>query len=339
MAKTKHDLPQTKGFFKLRGKATGLNREKAYTYKEFEGGGSRSALSFGVQTSENSTVFVNVEGYKNKEAYLFKRSEVKGQKGDMKKVPWSERYDHAEAGFSPIGVSVGLEQDEEGKNLTETLLDFDAAKRVKELLEDDQSVFVRGDLDFSSFRKENGEVIRNKKFLAKNIYNSKEVDFEAEDFKETADFKQKIVFTGIQKAEGTDETKFNVEAKIITYSSIEDTEFVIYDTKLANQFRKALKPYQAIEVWGDILNKVETEDVEEESDVWGQEDSFKRITNNYIRELVITGADPSTIDKETFTQEKVDAAITKLRSEGEVESGGDWGSNDNTDIKDDDLPW
>jgi hypothetical protein len=338
MAKTKHGLPQTRGFFKLRGKATGLDREKAFTYKEFDSGSARNALSFGVQTSENSTVFVNVEGYKNKEAYLFKRSEVKGQKGEQKKVPWSQRYEHTEDGFNPIGVSVGLEKDEEGKNLTETLLDFDAAKRVKELLEDNQSVFVRGDLDYSSFRKENGDLIRNKKFLAKNVYNSKDVDFEAEDFKETADFKQKIVFTGINKVEGSEEGKFTVEAKIITYSSIEDTEFIVYNTKLANQFRKALKPYQAIEVWGDILNKVETEDVEEESDVWGEEDSFKRITNNYIRELVITGADPSTIDKETFTQEIVDEAILKLRSEGEVDTG-DWGSNDSTDIKDSDLPW
>jgi hypothetical protein len=340
MANTKHGLAQTKGSFKLRGLATGVNRENAFKHSDYDNGGARNTFSFGVQAAEHSTVFVNVEGYKNKDVHLFKRSEVKGQKGDKKIVDWAKRYDFVEEGFNPIGVSVGLEKNEEGKNVTTTLLDYDAAKRVKEQLEDDLSVFVRGDIDFSSFKTDAGDIRRNKKFLAKNIYLSKEVDFEDEDFKETADFKQKLIFMGINKSTDAGESKFLLEAKIVTYNSIEDAEFVIYNTTLANQFKKNLKPYQSLDVWGTITNKVDAEEIQEEAaSVWGEEDSFKRVNKSYIRELVITGADPSSIDKETYTEEVIEKALKKLRSEGEVESGT-WGdSESDLDIKDDDLPW
>jgi hypothetical protein len=337
MAKTKHGLPQTKGFFKLRGNVTGTVREKAFTHKEYDNGGERNSFSFGVQTSLNSTVYVNAEGYKNDKVYLFKRSEVKGQQGEQKVVEWGKRYDYVNDGFLPMGVSVGLDIDDEGKNITNTLLDFDAAKKIRQELVDNAPIFVRGDIEFSSFKNDKGEIRRNKKFVVKNIYNSKIVDFEAEDFKETADFKQKIIFTRISKSTEPGETKFNLEAKVVTYSSIEDAEFVIYNTALANQIKKSLKPYQALDVWGIIFNKVDTDEVEEEASVWGEEDSFKKATKSYIRELVITGADPSTIDKETFTEEAVEEALNKLRSEGQVESGT-WGDN-GIDIQDDELPW
>jgi hypothetical protein len=338
MANTKHGLPQTKGFFKLRGIATGTVRENAFKHREFDNGGERNAFSFGVQTAPESTVFVNVEGYKNDKVYLFKRSEVKGQKGDQKVVDWAKRYDFVNDGFAPMGVAVGLETNDEGKNITTTLLDFDAAKKVRQELEDDFPIFVRGDIEFSSFKNDNGEVRRNKKFVVKNIYNSKAIDFESDDFTETADFKQKIIYTGISKSTEPGETKFVVEAKVITYNSIEDAEFIVYNTALANQFKKALKPYQAMDVWGKIFNKVDAEEIEESAGVWGEEDSFKKATKSYIRELVITGADPATIDKETYTEESIEEGYKKLHSEGQVESGS-WGDDGGIDISDDELPW
>lgn len=337
MASKKHGLPQTKGFFKLRGIATGVDRENAFKHNDYDNGGARNSFSFGVQTAEHSTIYVNVEGYKNDKVYLFKRSEVKGQKGEQKIVEWSKRYDFVEEGFNPIGVSVGLERGEDGKNITSNLLDYDAARNVRDNLKDDTSVFVRGDIDFSSFKTDSGDIRRNKKFIVKNVYLSKDVDFESEDFTETADFKQKIVFMGINKSDESGETKFLVEAKIITYSSIEDAEFIIYNTSLANQFKKNLKPYQALDIWGTIANKVDVEDVEEETSVWGEEDSFKKAAKSYIRELVIVGADPATIDKETYTEEIIEEAIKKMKSEGEVESGT-WGDSETT-IEEDDLPW
>ncbi|MED3562390.1 hypothetical protein [Bacillus xiapuensis] len=337
MANTKHGLPQTKGFFKLKGLAAGVGREKAFTHKEYDNGGSRNSFSFGVQTSLDSTVYVNVEGYKNNKVYLFKRSEVKGQKGEQKQVEWANRYDYVKDGFNPMGVSVGLAKDIEGKNITTTYLDYDAANKVQEQLDDEMPIFVRGDIEYSSFKKDDGEIRRNKKFVVKNVYNSKEIDFETEDFKETAEFKQKIIYTGITKSDEKGDTKFILEAKIVTYSSIEDAEFIVYNTSLANQFKKNLKPYQSLDVWGIIFNKVDSDDVQEEVSVWGEEDTFKRANKSYIRELVIIGADPATIDKETYTESTLEEALNKLRNEGQVESST-WGDG-GIDIKDDDLPW
>lgn len=348
MANTKHGLPQTRGFFKLRGLATGMQRDNAVKKTEYDSGSEKHTLNFGIETAPESTVYAQIEGFKNDTAYLFKRAEIKGEQGEKKQVPWEDRYKYVEDGFNVIGVSVGITKDEDGKNITETLIDADAVYKVRHNVEDGTPLFVRGDIDFSSFKNSStGEIRRNKKFLVKNIYLSGDIDFEAENFEETSDFKQRIVFMGIAKSDEPGDTKFVVEAKIITRNSIEDTEFIVRNNGLANQFRKALKPYTAIDVWGKIFNKVDTDEVEESSGtVWGEEDSFKRVTRNYIRELVITGADPETIDTETYTEEIIEEAIKKLNSQGQVNNNSTnsnddnpWGEGDSTGLKDDDLPW
>jgi hypothetical protein len=345
--KTKHGLPETKGQFKLRGNATGLQRDKAFQPKTTKTNKKMRILNFGVETAPESTVYVTLQGMEKDEVYFGKRSEVKGQKGETRKVVWADRHTPPGEGFRLMGIGVGLEKGEDGKNITNTYTEFDAAEEVYNNLNDDTPVFIRGDIEFSSFKRDNGEVSRNKKFAIKNIYGSNDIDFDAEDFAETSEFKQKIIFMGIQKAEDTNDPHFIVEAQIVTYNSIEQTEFTVRNNALANQFRKALKPYTAIEVWGKIFNKVDTDDVQDSPvAAWGEEDSFKKVTKNYIRELVIVGADPETIDTETYTEESIEKAIKKLNSQGQVEkkeqknetAGDSWGEG-STDIKDDDLPW
>lgn len=343
MAKTKHGLPQTKGFFQIRGIATGLKREGALKHSTYDSGSKKNALNFGIKTSPESIVYTQVEGYKNEVAYLFKQSEEKGKQGEQKVVPWENRYDYEDEGFNVIGVKVGLEKGEDGKNIVNNLVDYDAAEEIQKSLDDDTPIFVRGNLDFSSFKTKDGDVRRNKKFLITNLYLSKEIDFDAEDYTETADFKQKIIFTGIQKSDEKGESKFIVDAKIVSRNSIEDTEFIIYNTSLANQFKKSLKPYTAIDVMGKIFNKLDVEEIKEEKPLWGEANSFNKANNSYIRELVIVGADPETIDNETYSEEIIQNAINKLNSEGQVnktsKSEDSWGDSKTIDIKDEDLPW
>lgn len=337
MANTKHGLPETKGQFKLRGYVTGMQRENTFKDLETKSGKKMNVLNFGVETAPESTVFVTVQGMERDEVYFSKRVE-KG-KTKTKRVAWAKRFDDQGEGYNLIGISVGLEKDENGKNVVHTYTEFDAAEKIYEQLEDGVPVFIQGQIEFSSFKRDNGEVTRNKRFNVRQIYNSNNIDFGSSDFKETSDFKQKIVFVGINKDNDSQEPRFIVEAKIVTYNSIEDAEFIIYNTALANQFKKGLKPYQAIDVWGKIVNKVDAEDVEESSNsVWGEEDSFKRVTKNYIRELVITGAEPETIDKETYTEEEIENAIKKLNSKGQVEKPI-WGEGEDSELNDDDLPW
>lgn len=338
MAERKINLPETKGQFKLRGIVTGMQRENAFKDIETKSKKKMHILNFGVETSPNTQIYTSIQGMEQDQAFFYKRPEKKGEKGHVKKVAWNERNKDQGEGYQLIGISLGLEKGEDGKNITSTFVDFDAALKAYEELEDGMSVFVRGDLEYSSFKNNKDEKVRNKKFNARNVYLSQSVDFESEDFKETADFKQKIIYTGIQKDEKEDD-KFIIEAKIVNYNSIEDAEFIVRNKSLANTFRSKLKPYTAIEIWGNIVNQVETEEVESSTAVWGEEDKFQSANKSYVRELVITGADPETIDTETYSQANVDEAIEKLNATGQVSN--DWGKSEdkNEDLDSSDLPW
>ena len=156
-----------------------------------------------------------------------------------------------------------------------------------------------------------------------------------------ADFTQVIVFTGIKPNE--DKTKATVSAKIINYDSIEDAEFIIADMNLAKIFNKNLKPYTSIKVWGNISVEKAVEEVTT-TDCWGVENNMDKINSPTVRELIITGADPATIDTTTYTEAEIDKAIEAIKAakNAEKDFGGStegWGSNDALIDDDDDLGW
>lgn len=320
-------LPQTKGIFKLRGFATELGRDNAYIDKTDKNGNPFHMLQFAVQTAPESKVYVNLMGGVRGSVYYSKPSKEKGKKSETTQVAWDKRFTKPTEDSKLIGISVGLKKDESGKkNITEVLTEFDATEKIHNELKDETPVFVRGDIDFSSFTSNNGDLKRSTKFNIKNIYLSDAgaLDFAKEDFVPINEFKQKIVFMGIEKVDDNDDPHYVVSAKIVKYNSIEDAEFIIREKGLANTFKKNLKPYTAIDVWGEILNKVETEE-EETTDIWGEQDSFKTVNKNYIRELVIKGADPGTIDAETYNQKVMDEVLKALDEFGDSSI---WGNDD-----------
>jgi len=337
-------LPQTKGMFQLRGLVTGMKRENALKTGETKTKKKRNVLNLGITTAPESTVYVTIEGMEKSEVYFGKKSEVKGEKGETIKVPWVKRFDKQPEGFKLYGVQLGIEKDLEGNNIKKTLTEYDATTEIHKKLQDGQSVFVRGDIEFSSY-KSNDEIRKNKKFIIKNLYLSKDVDFDDENFKEVNDFKQRIIYMGIEKIDDKNDPRFQVNAKIVTYQSVEDADFIIRDAALANVFRKELKPYTAIDIWGNIYNKIDSEEVQEAAkSVWGQQDSFKQVKNNYIRELVITGADPESIDKETYSEQIIEDALRAYKEFGASNDNteGSWGSkreDNDPGSSDDDLPW
>jgi hypothetical protein len=148
-----------------------------------------------------------------------------------------------------------------------------------------------------------------------------------------SDFTQVIVFMGISQSD--DKSKFIVAAKIVTYSTIEDAEFVIYDTKLANIFRKLVKPYTAISVYGHIKVIPNTDDVNADDDCWGEKNEMTRQFAPVVRELVITGATPSTMDTTLYTQDAMEKAMAKIAASKQAES--DYGSSNNAALSDDDT--
>ncbi len=324
MAKTKHDLQETIGLFQIRGVVNGSEKEKFYVEKKTKSQKDMRLVNFGVEIEPNKSIYVNLNGMVKDEVFFSTKD--KDGKTVTEKVKWDKRKTFNKEGYSLIGLRLGLEKDEDGKNIQETMVEFDACERIGSTLKDDMSVFIKGKIEFSSFDGQDGKK-HSIKFIPQQLsLCSKDIDFTDETFKVKSDFSQQIIYMGIDKVNDV----FVVKAKIVTYSSIEDAEFIIKDSKLANLFRTKLKPYNAIQVHGHIEV---TESVEEvDDDTWGESDPTQKINNPTKRDLVITGAKGNTVDTTTYTKDKIEEAIKKLEQSNNAQ--GDWGSNSVEDVDD-----
>ncbi len=325
MAKTKHGLQETIGLFQIRGVVNGSEKEKFYVEKKTKSQKDMRLVNFGVEIEPNKSIYVNLNGMVKDEVFFSTKD--KDGKTVTEKVKWDKRKTFNKEGYSLIGLRLGLEKDEDGKNIQETMVEFDACERIGSTLKDDMSVFIKGKIEFSSFDGQDGKK-RSIKFIPQQLsLCSKDIDFTDETFKVKSDFSQQIIYMGIDKVNDV----FVVKAKIVTYSSIEDAEFIIKDSKLANLFRTKLKPYNAIQVHGHIEV---TESVEEvaDDDTWGESDPTQKINNPTKRDLVITGAKGNTVDTTTYTKDKIEEAIKKLEQSNNAQ--GDWGSNSVEDVDD-----
>lgn len=337
MAKTKMDLAQTRGQFVLKGVVTRTESDNFFKTITTKTGKEMRLVQFGVNTQPDSTIYIDLNGMPQENVWFSKseKDESGKRKNVTKQIPWQDRFTFKEDGYNMIGVHLGIEKvlDKDGKevNNKKVLHSFDACQAIANNLKDDVSVFVRGNIEFGSYER-NGETKHSTKFVPNQISLCKPVDFENPDFTPTADFKQRIVFMGIKPNE--EQKKYIVSAKIVNYDSVEDTEFVIDRPELAKMFKKHLKPYTSIDVSGFIRVEKEVEEVVTEEDYWGERNSMTRINGSTTRELVITGADPTTIDKEEYSEEKMDKALEMLRQD--KQSNDDWGSSNNLSSDDDD---
>lgn len=354
MAETKKkgrlfDLPETKGAFQLKGIVSGMNKDSVYKEIKTKSNKDMRIVNFGTSYADGETLYVNLQGMEQEFVYFSKRAEKKGDKPEVVKVPWAERFSYNREGFRLIGKNIGVKKkvNSEGKTVNDnkTLTDFDACKEIKENLRDDASVFIRGDLDYSSFIDDKGNKRTSTKLVPSQISLCSEVKFDDDKYEKQNDFNQVIIFMGIDPEKDSDDKptgRYVVLAKIVTYSNIEDVQFIIKDSALAKKFKKSLSPYNAIKVSGHMVASVQTEIVSEDDD-WGEEDAMEKTLAPVKREFIITGAKGSSIDKELYTEEKVMEAITKIRNAKKAEEsfGSDtsdgWG--DESGFDDDEEPW
>lgn len=354
MANRIFDLPETKGTFQIKGLINGVEKERFYTSKKTATGKDFRAVNFGCMYDNQKTVYLSLNGMPQQNVYFSKRNQ--DGKTDTKAVAWANRNKFNEDGWRLIGVNLGLQKttDENGKfvNDKKTLTSFDACDYIKANMTDDSSMFIKGNLEFSSFVDKEGNIRRSTKYVPSQVSLCQDVDFGAysEDNKPMHNFTQHIVFIGIDKEtiDDKDTGRFIVAAKIVTYSEIVDTEFIITDAKLANVFRKNLKPYYAITVHGKIEVSHNVQEVSEE-DCWGETNTMNSTNSSSKVELIITGATPSTIDKATYTEKNVNEAVKKVMASKNAESkfvvettndddsNLDWGDADADD--DEDTPW
>jgi hypothetical protein len=316
------DLPQTKGEFQIRGNASGVLKNNFFATKKTKNNNDMNLLNFGVKFDEGQTAYLTLNGMANKSVYYYSATEKK-----TKEVAWKVRDIAPADGYRLIGVNVGLEtiEDENGNTVNDkkTLTDYDAAKYVSEHLKDDMPIFTRGALEFDSFTDKEGNVKRSTRLIPNQVsLCSKPIDFDDEDCNVLADFKTTIVFESVEKEKDDKEKetgRFIVNALNIGYSNITNTTFIIEDAQLANLMRKNLKAHYALEVTGVFKSTVVTETVEMEDD-WGQKSSFDRVSAPRKFELIITGAKPSTIDKETYTEDNIAEARKAIANKDKVET-------------------
>lgn len=350
------DLPETKGTFRIRGKVTGKERDNFYKETVTKTGKPVRRISFGVTYEPGKSMYTSLQGMQQDNVYFSKPGE-KGQKSEVKQIPWSERFRFVEDGFRLIGNNIGVTKVVNAKgeyeNDKKILTDFDSAKEISDNLKDDDSVFIRGKLDYSSFETDNGDLINSVKLVPNQVSLCKsEIDFNSENFDPIHEFTQVIVFTGIDQEKENDKPtgRYIVTANIVNYSSIEEAEFYMTNAAMAKQFRNKVKPYNAIKVWGEMVVSEQVEEVDSD-DVWGEENKMEKQATPTKREFVITGADPSTIDTNTYSELSIAEAKMKVKNAQDAKndfgvmnsdaslSESAWGTVPTGEDEEDDVPW
>ena len=197
-----HGLKLTQGSFQIRGIVTGVHNSNFYSEKDITNSKNKVRnVNFGVKydvardggkidLTMGKAIYPTVQGFTRDNVYFSKRE---NDKTETKQISWEQRFEFAEnnPNWRVIGVNVGLEKDENDKNIKEYLTEFDAAKVIKDKLKDDMSVFVRGNLEFRSYTNDKGETKRLTNFNANQVSLCADVDYENEEFEAKHDFEQK----------------------------------------------------------------------------------------------------------------------------------------------------
>jgi len=368
------ELQQTKNLFKVVGKVTRIDKDNAFKEdvvgegKKREGDTYRS-LRFAVKTSESNEITVEMFDYQPEQVFMWRSDERKKNpqyKGD--RIPFQEWYDnqdeYREKGYAIIEPRVGLEYKEDGKLDSKGLPSFEASKYIYDNLSNGDSVVVEGEIRYSKYTNRDGKVVEQKTHTIKKLFKLKDVNFEDEKFEEVSYFEQEFVFIDamVEKTEG----KAFVTARHINYNKTwHDTQLIVdfsdgnggYDksmVKLAEAFAKKVKFGDVLKVYGDTLNRVIVEEVEDEDNgvdedllALGGKAKPKHaqafVSRTYITEMQIHGVEAW--DKKIYKEDdfKVDELIEKNEFEGmgkskkenpfgNIDEGGD-------DISEEDLPF
>lgn len=330
-------LRQTKGKFQIRGKVVGTDKDTFYKEgRSASTGNEWRRVNFGVMYQPDSTVYVQQNGSQQDYVYINKSEVINGKRvSDTQKVIWNDRHKVLPEGYNLVGINCGVKKivTDDGKTVNDrkTLVSFDACKEVADHLKDDDSVFIGGNIKFSTYNGKHKTVFEfDRILLCQNP-----IDFENENFEPTHLFKQEIIFMGIEKSKEVD-GEFIVSAKIVNYNSIEDIEMYIRDAKMAQTFKKSLKPYTMIKVGGYISVETPVEEIESD-DAWGVGIEMEKVKAPTVRKLIINGADKDTIDTDTYSEEVIEEALYKQKANDKANNEFKTSSDSNNDGWDEDY--
>jgi hypothetical protein len=367
------ELKQTKNSFKFIGKVSRIDKDGAFkeeiAKKGKKEGETYRSLRFGLKTSENNEMTIQMYDFEPQEVFLWnndKKKADKNYKGErMPFDEWEEKQEELrEGGTAVLQTRVGLSYGEDGKIESKGLPAFVASQKIYNNLSNNDAVVVEGTIRYSTYENQQGKVVEQKTYTISKVFKLKEVDFESEKFEEVTYFEQEMVFVSATAVK--EEDKVFVTGRIIDYyKNFHDTEFVINYSdgmggknddlvKLATAFMKKIKFGDVVNVWGDALNRVvlaevtdEDEDDDDLASLLGGKQKPKHaqqyVSRTYISEMQIMGIDAwdKKIYKETdfvvdeLIEDKKDLA-SELGGKKKKESNP---FADDSDDGDEDLPF
>lgn len=355
MAKDKlHELKNTTNSFQMRGQIVGTKSKRFYNSGNTKTGGNWASIEFGVKINEGKTVYLTLRGFPRDEVFYYKKGE-NGAKGTTQKVAWKDRHKAPSKDHRLIGINISTGKDEDGKNINTTMTEYDAVEWLHNNLNDNDSVFIKGNLQFSSYTDRNGQTKRKVELVPTQIsYTNETINFGAEGFTEMCEFENTLVFSSIdQEMDENDKAtgRFILSGYDIKFNSVEPVSFILdaEHKKLAQNIKKTLKAGYSIKTYGRVEVISDISVVEEADDGWGESSPMERLNSPVRREYIVYKADPNSIEKEDYSEDAIAAAIKKIKAAQEAAKNfgekptadssaddSDWGS---TDDDDGDEPW
>lgn len=335
MAKNKEEkiLEQTRSTFRAIGKVVGVDRDNFYNSGIVEKGKNEGkeyrSLRFGVKTSPNQTIYVQMFGMEPDKVYVWDNSEKKGGQVDYEEF-MDKHEAWAEEGKLTLESTVNLTSTDK-KAPKSHLPKYDNIDLIYELLENGMSVYVSGNITRNSYENQNGDVVTRVNNDLSQILLTDEVDFDSKRFREYAVFTEEFVLTdtdvdkeneklilsgvSIDYHENTYPVTFDVSyaedmnGKLASTEGLDDKEIeknqeyvdeqVEMKKKMIKAFRK-LKYGTLLKVDGKIINKVTVTEQEDEDDddlLMAMRGNSKKAIYDYNQTLSISGTDSYTPSK------------------------------------------
>lgn len=303
MSKEKVVLEPQKSTFRVRGILGGFSSDKFYSEGvSTKNGKAWKRLNFLVQTTLESKIYVELMGNEMDKAYAYSQS-----KKQSMPIDWDKRNNtKLPDGFKLIEP------------------DWDKIDRIKKDFDDGKSAVVIGEIQYSEYEEK-----LQQKFVIKNILPaSKEVDFEADDFKEENKFTQELTVTSVNVDK--DENKVYLNAYIIQgrgKEKLPDVQSAVfsYDPNRDKAFAKTMIGFKfgdTMRVQGIINSKIIKEEIVQASG-WGEVDT---VISKTIKDLEITGGFSETFEKKKYREEDFDEVFTAkqaLKDIGQEEKNKD----------------
>lgn len=311
-----------KSSFKLRGKIVGMSNDNFYKEGTGSNGKEWRRINFGIMTTPESRVFVELFGMEMDYAYAYSKKEKKTQK-----INWEDRNNKGKI--------------MKGYNLIEP--DWDKIERIKEEFQDEDDVVVVGEIQYSEYNDN-----LQQRFVVKNIYKTSEpINFETD--KEENVFTQELTITGVEHDK--ENGKLIINAYIIEGRGknnppvIQPAQFVVEierNKKFAATIGK-MKFGTTLKASGYINHRAVTEEVvDDQGEEFGEFEETNTVTN-YFKELVIKGVDGKSIQKKLYKEEDFAELLAAQEEEklmGQDDSGDNEGEfGEQVEDNENDLPF